>query len=115
MAEKTSVTYDTATISNAEIIAPHIDKTGPMLEARALREGMLVAETRDAILSVTGGKTEFSDNNEVATVLRAAAAVVRANRGKGKAGASSATNDSKFDLNNVTTADINRLNAEYYK
>ena len=114
MAAKTSVTYDTATISNAEIIAPHIDKTGPMLEARALREGMLVAETRDAILSVTGGKTEFSDNNEVATVLRAAAAVVRANRAKGKAGGV-VTNDSQFDLNNVTTADINRLNAEYYK
>ena len=106
---------------NREILAPGIDKTAPDLEARALRQGMNVASTRDAIMSITGGKTDIKAS-ELPTILRATAALISAQRATEQAKNQSRTNDAAqvktFDaitnINTITAADINRMNAAYY-
>lgn len=107
-----AVTYDAATVSAAEILAPGINKNQPQLMARALRQGMRTAATRDAIMEVTGGRTSLR-MGELGGVLRAAAAVVKARRSRAAATADAAPGPR--DINSVTCADINRMNAEFYR
>lgn len=105
------VTYDAATLSDAEIIAPQIDKTQPMLEIRALRQALKTAATTDAVKKVVGDRTVIK-LGEAKNLLHAAAAVVAAERALKKG---SKIVDSKQSDNRFMDADaINKLNANIY-
>lgn len=110
--EQKTVTYDSATISNAEIVAPSIDKTAPDLEVRALTEGMKTSETKDAIMTVTGGATEIN-KDDAPLILRAAAAILTTKRQVKAGGKTSVTHD-EYAINKITADDINRINDEFY-
>lgn len=106
---KSAVTYDALTISNAEIIAPAIDKSKDKLEVRALRQAMLTAETADAIKEIVGPSLEIEEK-DAPLVLRAVAAVVKARR-EHKVN----TQDEVVKTNKMMTADdINELNKKVY-
>lgn len=108
------LTYDAKVVSDAEIIAPGCDKTAPHLQARALRAGMMQVQTRDAIMTVTGGRTEFPEE-DLDMILRASAALVAAQRA---GSAQSKTQDAapkRKALNEFTAEDINALNRDYYR
>lgn len=106
---KSTVTYDAITISNAEIVAPAIDKTKDKLEVRALRQAMLTAETADAIKEIVGPSLEIEEK-DAPLVLRAVAAVVKAKRAN-----KVNTQDAVTKTNKVMTADdINEMNSKVY-
>lgn len=106
---KSTATYDAITISNAEIVAPAIDKTKDKLEVRALRQAMLTAETADAIKEIVGPSLEIEEK-DAPLVLRAVAAVVKARR-EHKVN----TQDAVTKTNKVMTADdINEMNSKVY-
>ena len=105
-----AVTYDAVTISNAEIVAPQIDKTQPMLEVRALRQAMSNSSTCDAVKAVVGDNLEIKAS-EAPLVLRAVAAILTAQRQAKK----SVTADAKQGVKSVMTADeINAMNHKIY-
>lgn len=103
------VTYDSVTLSDAEIVAPKINKTEPLLEIRALRQAYKTAETTDAIKKVVGDRTTIK-LGEAKGLLHAAAAVISAER-QMKA---SKTNDQIIKNNSYDADYINNLNSKFY-
>ena len=104
-------TYDALTVSNAEIVAPNINKNQKNLELNALVQGFKTSETKDAILAVTGGSTKISAK-DAPMILRATAGILTAQRATIK---SSATKDSSApDINSISAADINDMNNKFY-
>jgi len=105
------VTYDAETLSNAEILAPQIDKTKPMLAIRALRQAYGNAETMDAVKRVLGNREQIR-YGEADYLMRAAAAVVSAERNAKKAAATVKTGDQSPRI--MDAAAINALNKKIY-
>lgn len=104
-------TYDALTVSNAEIVAPNINKNQKNLELNALVQGFKTSETKDAILAVTGGSTKISAK-DAPMILRAAAGILTAQRATIK---NSTTKDSSApDINSISAADINEMNNKFY-
>ena len=107
------LTYDAKVVSDAEIIAPGCDKTAPHLQAIALRAGMQQVQTRDAIMTVTGGRTEFPEE-ELDMILRASAALVTAQRAGAAQTKTQVAAPKRKALYDYSAVVFNAMNRAYY-
>lgn len=109
-----SFTYDSKITSSAEIIAPGINLNQPDLAIQALRQGMVLAETKDCIETVTGGCTEFAAEQAEAYLQGAAALLKERRKNKQLLAKTQDSASSVKKLNDYTADDINKINSDFW-
>lgn len=103
----TQVTQDT--ISNAEIVAPGIDKTQPNLALRAIKAGMRTPSVKKVIMRITGDSAVIPEQT-VDYVLRATASVLSEQR-RFTGGLKDSLTPKALD---VTPQDLNKTYSDFW-
>lgn len=72
-------TYDRATLSDVEIVAPSLNQNQAMLQVQALRQAMRTQDTREIIEKLTNGNLKIKAS-QAPLILKATAEILKTKR-----------------------------------